>query len=216
MRLFLVGLLAISSTVCFAQEDDLPDYRNTRESFTKVREKDIRSDLSTFTFQGVDESVGKDPLPSLTPQRFNGSVMKFTGSDATGNPITVTIETGTFDPKKHKLMYYEEKYLLRIDNKPFYGNYRSLPKTTITAVTVIAGKDTIKVPPAAFADLYNPSFVYKDAKGVEKTLCGVYLSTDKRKIYVYMINRAVPDMYEVTWVIQDKAYLKRALDYNLK
>jgi hypothetical protein len=111
-------------------------------------------------------------------------------------------------------MYYDEKYLVKIDNKPFYGSFGKLPKTTIEKVVVIMNNDTIPVPPTAYADLYNPSFTYRDASGTQRTLNSVYLSNDKRKVYIYMLNKDEAGSYEVTWVIQDKKYLRRVVDYG--
>jgi len=121
-----------------------------------------------------------------------------------GTNIIVSVKTGIFDRTKHKLGY-EEKYLLKIDGKPYYGDYGKLPKTTMEAITVIMGTDTIYMPPAAIADLYNPVFNSADA---------VYFSADKRRLYVYMLNKDNAGSYEVTWIIQDKKYLRRILDYG--
>ncbi len=71
--------------------------------------------------------------------------------------IQVTIKTGVFDPSKHKIML-EEKHVVKIDGKPYYGNYGEMPRTTIESITVMVGKDTVAIPPTAFFDLYEPAF----------------------------------------------------------
>ena len=211
MRLSILILLTGFGFMANAQ-DDVPDYRKKWESFSKVQEKDIRRDLAAFTYGGVDESMGKLPLRAMPVLGVKGNSMRF----AEGG-YQVIIETGTFDASKHKLFYTDEakKHLQKINGKGFYGDYGTMPKTTISAVTMILDKDTIRLPEAAFKDIYNPRFVYKDKAGIEKTLSGVYYSPDKVTMYIHLVNREASDKYEVTWVIRDKKYLKRVIDFDL-
>lgn len=88
-----------------------------------------------------------------------------------------------------------------------------MPKTQIANVTVIIDRDTIAIPPAAYTDLYNPIFSFYD-KGVQKSQDKVYLSNDGRKVYVYLLKQEVGGSYEVTWIIQDKKYLRRVVDFG--
>ena len=92
---------------------------------------------------------------------------------------------------------------MKIDGKPYYGNYGKIPQVTIKEVTVITGADTVRVPQNALFDLYNPVFNSADA---------VYISADNRKLY--MLNQDSTGSYEVTWVMQDKTYLRRILDFG--
>ena len=209
---FVILMLLTSFTVIAKAQDDVPDYRRKWESFSKLQEKDIRKDLGAFTYGGVDESMGKEPLRAMPSMALEGNTMKFWEGSS-----QVLIQTAPFDASKHKLFYpdQEKKYLQKIDNKPFFGDYGTVPKTAITAVTMILGKDTIRLPEIAFKDIFNPRFVYKDKAGIEKTLCGVYYSPDKVTMYIHLVNREASDKYEVTWVIRDKKYLKRVVDYDL-
>ena len=106
-----------------------------------------------------------------------------------------------------------KKYLVKIDKKAYYGNYGSEPKTGINSITVVADKDTIVLPATAYFDLYNLNFTYAEG-GNQKSYNGVYLSPDKRNIYIYMLSRDSKGSYEVTWVIQDKKYLRRVVDFD--
>lgn len=210
MRFVLWIFLLASGFGAFAQ-DEFPDYRSKKDNFTKMREKDIRNDLSIFTMAGIEESMGKLPLKNIPMTDYGRNFMTYEGDN-----IKVTIKTGIFNPSKHKLAFFEEKHLSKIDNKPYYGSYDKVPKTTIEAVTVIVNnKDTVSIPASAFNDLYNPSFTYKDESGTERSLNNVFLSPDKHKIYIYMLNREASGTYEVTWVIQDNKYLRRVLDFGL-
>jgi hypothetical protein len=85
----------------------------------------------------------------------------------------------------------------------------------MASLTILVGKDTVAIPATEFFDLYNPSFIYRDASGTERTLNSVYFSADKRTMYIYMLNKEDKGSYEVTWVIRDKKYLRRVLDFNL-
>jgi hypothetical protein len=79
---------------------------------------------------------------------------------------------------------------------------------------MLIGKDSVAIPPAAYADLYEPDFTYRDGAGQIKSYNKVYISPDKKKIYIYMLNRDEAGSYEVTWVIQDKKYLRRVVDFG--
>jgi len=196
MRTLFLIFFSFNALICLAQ-DDHQDYRRKTESFARIYDKEIRGDLASFSIGGIEESLGKSPLQKLTLSNYDSNSMQFTG-----NNFVVNIRTGKFDPSKHKFVY-EAKFLVKIDNKPYYGNYGKVPRTTITEVTVISGKDTIHVPQTALFDLYNPVFNSLDA---------VYISSDKRKLYIYMLNKDDVGSYEVTWIIQDKAYLRRIVD----
>ena len=196
------------SMVLIVTAQDNPDYRSKREIFPRIVEKDIRSDIAAFSMGGIEESVGKLPLKSVPVSSSGPNFISFANEN-----IKATVTGGVFNPSKHKLSYYEEKYLVKIDNKPYFGDYGKVPKTTIENVTVIINRDTIVIPPSAYSDLYNPIFTYREG-GVEKSYNSVYLSSDGRKIYVYMLKRETGGSYEVTWIIQDKKYFKRVVDFG--
>src|SRR5215210_1565511 len=107
------------------------DTRKKTESFKKMQQKDLRADLATFTFAGIDESVGKEQLKKIPFKTFGPDFMKFEGDD-----IKAEIHTAPFDASKHKLDY-DEKYLIKIDRKTYYGGYGFLPKTSISQVSII-------------------------------------------------------------------------------
>ncbi|MBS1597693.1 MAG: hypothetical protein JST75_05680 [Bacteroidetes bacterium] len=199
MRALLLFFFCTSIIFCRAQDADHQDYRRKTENWSRIYDKDIRGDLASFTIGGIEESLNKTPLKKMPLTSYDKDYIQFSE-----NNITITVRTGTFAQLKHKLTY-EGKFLVKIDGKPYYGNYGKIPQTTITEVTVITGKDTIHVPQNALFDLYNPVLNSADA---------VYVSADKRKLYVYMLNKDEAGSYEVTWVIQDNKYLRRVLDFG--
>ncbi|RFM26140.1 hypothetical protein [Deminuibacter soli] len=206
--LFLV--LCIGLQLCVhAQELDFPDFRSKKDMFSKMQEKDIRADLATFTMTGIDEGAGKEPLQSIPVTDYGKDFITFSGND-----VTVTLRSGPFLADKHKLAYSEE-HLIKIDNKGYFGNYGSVPKTTVSAVTLTIAGDTIAIPAAAYTDFCNPVFTYNDAgNGKLKPYGGVYFSGDGKKIYIYLLKKEEGGSYEITWVISNKTYLRRVVDYG--
>lgn len=208
MRTLFILLFTAFTFSAFAQ-DDIPDYRTKRDNFKKLLDKDIRNDLARFTLGGLDESLGKEPLKDMPVKSCDKNSILFES-----DTMQVIIKSAPFEPAKHKLQYYE-KYVIKIDNKPYYGSFGKPPKQYIATVLIITGRDTISLPPVAVNDLYDPSFCYTDAQTRKlKSHCGVYFSTDMKRIYIYMLNNETTGGYEVTWVLQNKQYVKRVLDYE--
>jgi hypothetical protein len=195
----------------FAQDDDIPDYRSKRDNLSKMIEKDIRADLAQFTFAGISESLEKHKLEQVPATEIKNDEIIFSN-----DTMSVKITTGGFDATKHKVTWYDDKYAVKLDNHAFWGTENKVPRTSITSVVAVMGLDTIVAPPAAYADLYEPRLYFKDANGNAKSYCNVYVAPDHRKIYVYMLNGEGNGRYEVTWIIQDKHYLRRVVDWGFQ
>jgi len=208
MRIILLILFCITSSVISAQ-DDIPDYRTKRDNFTKMQEKDIREDVSQFSFAGINESLIKHRLDAIPLIGARNDTIIFSNDTA-----IIQITTGNFEATKHKVTWYDDKYAVKLDNRAFWGTPNTVPKHTITSVIAVIEADTVVLPQTAFSDLYEPQLYYTDAKGSKKTFCNVYRSLDKRKYYIYMVNGQGTGRYEVTWVIQDKKYLRRVVDWQ--
>lgn len=202
---FLTVPIAFS---CFSQDAEYSDFRKKNEGFLHVTDKSIRSDLSCFTIGGIEESMGKGKLKEIPVKEYGPDFITFDS-----NQVFVNIKSGPFFPTKHKLAK-EGDHLVKIDGKPFYGNYGKMPSATIAKLLVIVGKDTVDIPSSAYFDLYNPGFTYPDAAGMRRTKDAVYLSPDKHTFYIYMLNKDDSGSYEVTWLIQDKKYLRRVIDWG--
>ncbi len=208
MKLFIAAAFVLSSITCIAQRElDYQDTRRRTESFAKFPKGDIRSDLAAFTLSGISESVGKEDYKKIPFTAFSADYMTFEGDG-----IKATITTMPFDASKHKLLY-DEKYLIRIDKKPYYGGYGSMPARYISSIVITVDNDTVTIPPTAYFDLYNVNFTYND-KGVQRSRNGIYRSKDGHSIYVYIFSKDNTGNYEVTWIIQDKTYFRRVLDYD--
>jgi hypothetical protein len=210
MKKYFLAAMVIYNGACLAQlPDDVPDTRTKKESFLKIGQKDIRAEVASFALGGIEESVGKLPLERIPFTAKGADFMKFEGRN-----IRASVTTAPFEPGKHKLEY-DEKYLVKIDRKTYYGGYPNLPKTQISSVSLIIDKDTVVIPPAAYFDLYNLNLGYLDKKGNERSVNGIYLSKDNHTIYFYLFSKDDTGSYEVTWVIRDKKYVRRVLDYDI-
>lgn len=205
-------LFMCCSVQIMAQDDDTyPDYRKKTEGYARMAEKDLKAEVASFALAALEDRLNKTPLPAIPPVDYGANFITFEG-----NSIAVNIKAGPFDPSKSKIgTFGEKKHVVRINGKPFYGNYGTMPSYKIASVTMTIGKDTVQIPAEAYADLYSPVFTYNDDKGAVRTYNGVYLSPDKRTIYIYMLNRETIGSYEVTWIIQDKKYLRRVVDSGI-
>ncbi|MGI8582629.1 MAG: hypothetical protein ACR2KX_10540 [Chitinophagaceae bacterium] len=213
MKKILLAVLVLYSFNSFAQNVQKPkknyEYQDTRkknESFAKMP-PDLKAELSTFTFTGIDVGIKKEPLTKVLFSSIGADSINFNAPD-----IKATIKTAPFNAGKHKLDY-DEGYLIRIDRKTYYGGYSSVPKKYISNVTIVMGKDTVVIPPAAYADLYNLNFAYSD-KGTARTTNAIYRSANPHRIYLYLFCKDNTGSYEVTWIIYDKKYVRRVLDYG--
>lgn len=212
MKKILIEVLFLYSFNSIAQGVQKPkknyEYQDTRkknESFVKLP-ADLKAELSTFTFAGIDEGIKREPLTKIPFTSVGTDFMSFEASN-----IKATVTTAPFNASKHKLDY-DEGYLIRIDRKTYYGGYSSVPKKYISNITIVMGKDTVAIPAAAYVDLYNLNFAYSD-KGTERTTNGIYRSANPHRIYLYLFCKDNTGSYEVTWIIYDKKYVRRVLDY---
>jgi hypothetical protein len=208
--LFAAFLLYSFSSIAQIQKPkknyEYQDTRKKTESFVKLP-ADLKAELSTFTFSGIDVGIKRDPLARVSFTSVGPDFITFNASD-----IKATITTASFDAAKHRIDY-DEGYPIRIDRKPYYGGFGSMPKKYISNVTIVMGKDTVAIPAAAYADLYNLNFAYSD-KGTERSVNGIYRSANPHRIYLYLFCKDNTGSYEVTWIIYDKKYVRRVLDYG--
>lgn len=216
MKKFLIAISLIYSFTSVAQKPEkvpkpkknyeYTDTRKQNESFAKLP-PDLKAEFSTFTFSGIDAGIKKEQLVKIPFSSVGADFMTFEAPD-----IKATITTAPFDAKKHKIED-DEGYPIKIDKKTYYGGYGTMPKKYINNVLIIMGKDTVAIPPAAYADLYNLNFDYND-KGIKKSVNGIYRSVNPHRIYFYFFCKDNTGSYEVTWIIYDKKYVRRILDYG--
>lgn len=211
MKKSFLAILLTGSIYCQAQykvDEDMPDTRRKTEVFAKLPKDDVRSDISTFALSGIDESIGKAPLKKVPITSTKENQMVFEGED-----IKAVVTTTPFDFNKHKLDY-DEKYIVKIDKRTYYGGYPKMPKTQISNITLIIGKDTVAIPATAYNDLFNLNLTYKDKAGKERSTNAVYLSKLDNRVYIYLFSKDDTGSYEVTFVIHARKYIRRVLDFD--
>lgn len=209
LKTITLSLFSIACLSATAQKpEDYPDYRTKKESFSKLSDKALRADLGSFSIGGIEESLNKKPLKKISPSVYREDYMQFKSPEL---EVSVTLEPFREEGKKFQKM---EDHILKINGKPYYGCYGKLPETAIRSVLVKMGKDTILIPPQAYADLYDMHFSYRDKAGTERTANGVFYSADGNTIYIYLLSRDPKESYEVTWIIQNKQYLRRVMDWG--
>jgi len=65
----------------------------------------------------------------------------------------------------------DEKTPIKIDRRPYYGDYGTMPRTSIASIIVVIDGDTAAIPPTAYSDLKNMQFKYFDkARSSQPTL----------------------------------------------
>ena len=193
-------------------QDDMPDTRRKTEGVARLPQKEIKNDLAGFTMAGISEGVALDKLPKIPITNAGPEFMTFEGDN-----IKATVTTGAFDATKHKLLYDDadtKKYLIKIDKKTYYGGYPNMPKTQISKISFMIGKDTVVIPPAAYADLYNLNFSYGDKAGNQRSRNGIYKAKDGHTLYFYLFSKDNTGSYEVTFIIRDKTFVRRVLDWG--
>ena len=212
MKKNMIAVLLIWSATSVAQVEkpkknyEYQDTRKKTESFGKLP-ADLKAELSTFTFSGIDEGIKRDPLAKVPYTSIGQNFITIEAPD-----IKANITTAVFDPGKHRIDY-DEGWPIKINRKTYYGGYGTIPKRYINNITIVMGKDTVAIPPAAYADLFNLNFAYLD-KGTERTTNGIYRSPNTHRIYLYLFCKDNTGSYEVTWIIYDKKYVRRVLDYG--
>ena len=93
-RLFLVCLVLLVLQG-MAQDLDFSDFRNKKDNFSKISDKDVRADVASFALAGVDESIGKAPLPSLPVLDVGPNFIKY-GDDKIQVSCLANAPTGYF------------------------------------------------------------------------------------------------------------------------
>lgn len=204
--IYLFWISLFGHQMILSAQDDVPDYRSKREGFLKLTDKKLRAELATFTIGGISESLIAEKLPEVPIQSIADSQIIFQLDS-----FYLNIQIERFSSIGHKLLFYDEKYLVKIDNKAFWGSGTKMPTTCIKKITLLHGVDTIPIPEAAYIDLYEPQLYYKE-NGILKSYCKVIKSKDSNSFYIYMLNGHDKNRYEVTWIIQNKQYLRRVID----
>ncbi|RLD72708.1 MAG: hypothetical protein DRI87_05405 [Bacteroidetes bacterium] len=160
---------------------------NDKESFFQLKEDTIKDEIASFITKSPNchEIIKSVSLKEISLKRCSDSFAFFEKGNLFASEIIVSIETEEIGQR------YKLKELFYIHYK--YGF--SLPDSVIHDIYV-------SVPCAEYTSKGKPlSSNYK-----------VYQSGDRKRIYIYMINRESNPNYEVTWVIINDEYYTRVID----
>jgi hypothetical protein len=195
------------SIQCYSQ--GITDTRKKTESFHRLQPPNIRAEVASFTFGGIRESA---QAPQL--KRINPTIITRDSLVIEGEGIYAKVRLEPFDSKSHKIVYDDdEKTPIKIDRRPYYGDYGTMPRTSIASIIVVIDGDTAAIPPTAYSDLKNMQFKYFD-KGQELTADAVFVSKNGQDVYLYLFSQNKKGNYEVTYIFSNKRYYRRVLDYD--
>ena len=105
--------------------------------------------------------------------------------------------------------FYASEIIVGIFSENKFSKHR------IKEVQFIHYKYGLILPDSAIAGIYDPIFCLNNYKKKKEHFsnCKVFRSSDKKRIYIYMLNGHEKKQYEITWVIQDSKYFTRVLDF---
>jgi len=121
--------------------------------------------------------------------------------------LYVELLKSKFDSNKNKLAFDKNngyKYLNRINGKIFFGTDGEIPKYQYKTITILIGRDTLKIPISDYNDLYEPNF-YSTRLNYDVNNETFYLSAS---------NSDGAGGYEVVWVIEKRKYKERYIYYG--
>lgn len=212
LSLILVLLFCLLSAV-FSQRGVVvvPDSKGMYESYFSLRDSVMRQEIGSFSFTGsIIGLTGKASLREfsvLSQTQYTITLML--------DDIKVHIARGPFNHTAHRLSYYGPYgYVYKIDGRFFWGYDGSIPERQIYAVQVFFGNELVELPRSAYRDIYEPNFCFRPrAFRPEECYARAFLSEDRQRLYIYMLNSRVPSLYEVCWTISEGKYLGRVVDY---
>jgi len=207
MKLKILACILFIPFLVLGQVSNFPDVKGDKESFSKLKDKSIKSELAQFTDEGSNNHPRITSLFEIPLQKYSNNFSIFQTDS-----ILIKIEKSKFSKAKHKIKYFEES-AITIDNKPIWGKDGDLPKEQISSIFVKIGLDTIRIPKTAYNDLYEPNLTYKEGNETVGFL-RVYASLNRSRYYIYMQNGDGAGFYEVTLIIDHNRYLKRVIDYG--
>ncbi len=210
--LFMV-IVAWSLHQVYSQTDVVvvPDSKGLYESFFSLKDSTMRAEIGSFSFIG-----------SIVGLSNNVSLREFGVQSQTNYSITLILDDlkihivrGPFNQALHRLSYYGPfGYVYKIDGRFFWGFDGRVPNQKLYAVYVYFGQERLELPQSAFRDIYEPNFCTpRRLFRSEQCHTRAFLSEDGNRIYIYMLNSKIPSLYEVSWIINDKRYIGRVVDY---
>jgi hypothetical protein len=209
---FIISLSSI--TLLPAQRDPalvVTHLDRQKEGFFYLADSIIASELASFNFAGpVYRQKPSEPLIPFAAEDVRSSSVRFELDNH-----SVFIETGRFRPGSHRLQYFQRSgYLYKIDGRYFWGIEGKVPQTRINSIQVVINGQSTRFPGYAYSDIFEPNLCIRMfISGRINCETAVYVSRDGERIYIYMRNGTIPNLYEITWIFRNGKYIGRVIDY---
>jgi hypothetical protein len=179
-------VVVVFSEVCMGQQAKiLRNMISEKESFQRLTDTLIKREIAVFNFKGsANAKIG-----SLSETKLKSI------------PVRKCLDDYAYFSKGSIIVSIESD--------------SGIPKSRVKEIMFIYVKDVLILPDSAIANIYELNFCSKSKSGGKKvtTDCKVFLSEDRRRGYIYMLNGSDKDQYEVTWIIQDSKYYGRVVDF---
>src|SRR5258706_6287822 len=140
MRTLIIYILTLTSLDAFAQDTAIPDLHGDKETFDKLKDKTIKSELALFTDAGSNMKKEGVKVIEIPLTKYSDTYSVFTKDS-----VKFKVVIGNFNKFLHKYTAVSND-TFKIDNKPFYGTDGELPDKQINSILVAIGSDTIKIP----------------------------------------------------------------------
>jgi hypothetical protein len=219
MRVFIFTFSGIFSfflspqSICFGQNEMHPPV------LIPMIDSLIHRDLAYFTIAGASRNkhYATIKMQEIPLYYSDSAYITFDNGNWVYTEWEIDIYTESFDISKHKITYRDKQdsTITAIDDLPFWGVSRSLPRSKVKAIGFFYHKGHHTLPESAFDGIFEPSIYYclskKDRKKPQNYF-KAYRSEDNMRLYIYMLNGVGKDRYEVTWVMNGHDYYNRFIN----
>ncbi len=215
----IVGIQLVFQISLFGQKPMVSVHRNRSDCWDSLKNKLYRSELACFTIEAGNHEK-RDSLIAAHLTRFNLEKCSDSSLFLRSGTTKVELYAMPFDTNNTKAFTVVnnaayKNYLLLIRDHPFWGTDGAFPRKKLKAIKTEFAKTQLVLPDSAFDDLYEPNFCFLKAKQTKAyCLTEAFYSKDRKRIYVYMLNGDGAGGYEVTFIIENKRYIGRVVDYG--
>jgi hypothetical protein len=175
---------------CLAQEGvPARNAASDPEGFAQVSDTVIKSEVALFSVKaaglGIPNATSPVKLLPIPLKRCNDDFAYFDKGTVIALEVLIHIEAGG-----------------------------AANPTGLKKIDLLFYKTPLVLPDSALAGIYGARLCTKFTKKNRPITadCKAYMSADKRRVYIYMLNAEGKDRYEVTWVVQDRKYKMRVVD----
>lgn len=208
MKNLLLTISLLISISAFSQEA----FDENKEGFDNLPKGTLRKEIACFSSWGESEKNNslKPGKTIITAGSKNSMTFK-------RENVTVVLRIKPFDKSKYTIKRDKDGHIVALNNKHVFGrDYDNEPPSTVMqSVMVVIGTDSVRLPPAACENLFQPRICEPGGARETKDSCPkIFISDDKKRIYIFSWHSDGAGFYEVTWIIQDKKYLRRVVDFG--